>query len=95
MTTAFCQASPSLSDPSRVAKLRETCSLAEAFDAISAQRATAIAVRSGESEITYTELERQASSIAHALRRRGAGRGSLVAIYLPRGMEMIPAVNTG
>jgi len=67
-------------------------SLAEAFAAVSGTRGESIAVRCADHEISYAALARQALSVAQALRERGAGRGSLVAIHLHRGIDMVAAM---
>ncbi|HEY2616408.1 MAG TPA: amino acid adenylation domain-containing protein [Acetobacteraceae bacterium] len=50
------------------------------------------AVRHGTSRLSYAELEARANRIAHALRKRGVGRGSLVGLSLTRGTDMVAAV---
>ncbi len=51
-----------------------------------------IAVRSGESTLSYAELEARANRIAHLLRVHGGQRGALVGIALDRGIDMLAAV---
>ncbi len=50
------------------------------------------AVRHGATRLSYAELEARANRIAHALRERGVGRGSLVGLSLTRGTDMVAAV---
>ncbi len=72
--------------------ISEFSSLTAAFAAVCAQRKDSIAVRAGEEALTYAALNLQANSIARALRRCDVARGSLVAIYLPRGLDMVAAM---
>jgi amino acid adenylation domain-containing protein len=51
-----------------------------------------IAIRLGEQQVSYAELEARANQLAHALRRRGIGRGTLVGICLERSVDMVAAV---
>ncbi len=55
------------------------------------QPAAVAAVFQGE-RLSYGELNRRANQLAHHLQFAGAGRGALVAVYLPRSLEMIVAV---
>ena len=52
----------------------------------------AIAVTSGDVSLTYRELDGRASRVAGALRARGAGRGTLVGLALPRSASLIVAL---
>ncbi|MEU6999199.1 amino acid adenylation domain-containing protein [Nonomuraea sp. NPDC046570] len=47
----------------------------------------AVAVISGPDSLTYAQLSARATALAADLRARGAGRGSLVAVRLPRGAD--------
>jgi len=49
----------------------------------------AVAVMSGEEQITYAELNRKANQVAHYLMRNGCGPESRVGIYLNRCVEMM------
>jgi amino acid adenylation domain-containing protein len=49
----------------------------------------AVAVVSGDQQLTFRELDRRANRLAHHLRARGAGPGGLVAICVERSLEMI------
>ncbi|MDT8913183.1 non-ribosomal peptide synthetase [Amycolatopsis sp. PS_44_ISF1] len=51
----------------------------------------AVAVRTTGEELTYGELDRRAGAVAARLRAAGAGPGTLVAIRLPRGAELVIA----
>ena len=48
-----------------------------------------IAVTTEHSTLTYAELNRQANQVARALASRGVGQGSLVAIFMERGTDLI------
>ena len=50
------------------------------------------AVRQGDSSVTYQALDDSANRLAHALRRRGVGRGSLVGLCVNRSPDMVGAV---
>jgi natural product biosynthesis luciferase-like monooxygenase protein/amino acid adenylation domain-containing protein len=49
----------------------------------------AIAVSFESEQITYSELDRRASQLAHYLRRRGVGPGTLVGLFIERSIEMV------
>ncbi|MER5354803.1 amino acid adenylation domain-containing protein [Kitasatospora sp. NPDC002551] len=51
-----------------------------------------VAVVAGTVRTTYAELDRRAAAVARELRRRGAGRGSLVGVCLDRDEWLIPAL---
>jgi amino acid adenylation domain-containing protein len=50
------------------------------------------AVRHADRTLSYAALEARANRVAHALRDRGIGRGSLVGICMGRGTDMLAAV---
>ncbi|WP_280356299.1 non-ribosomal peptide synthetase, partial [Nocardia otitidiscaviarum] len=52
----------------------------------------AVAVVSGDREYTYAELGTRARHLAALLAERGAGPETIVAVALPRGMELITAL---
>lgn len=45
--------------------------------------ASRVAIRHGDTEVTYTALWRRACAFAHGLQRRGIGKGDTVALHLP------------
>lgn len=49
----------------------------------------ATAVRAGDRELGYGELDREADRVAHRLRAAGAGPETVVAVLLPRSPELI------
>ncbi|MFF7990861.1 amino acid adenylation domain-containing protein [Kitasatospora xanthocidica] len=49
----------------------------------------AVAVRAVDGVLTYGELEVRANRVAHALRGRGVGPGDLVAVCLPRSLDLV------
>lgn len=51
----------------------------------------AVAVISKDSQITYGELDRKSSILANSLIKRGVKKGSVVAILLPRGIDVVIA----
>ena len=50
------------------------------------------AVRHGEFQLSYAELEARANRIAHLLRAQGVHRGTLVGLALDRGVDMLAAL---
>ncbi|WP_369215335.1 amino acid adenylation domain-containing protein [Streptomyces flavofungini] len=55
----------------------------------SARRPQAPAVRSGDTVLTYGELDRAADRLAHRLARLGAGPGTLVGVFLNRSADLL------
>jgi amino acid adenylation domain-containing protein len=51
-----------------------------------------IALACGQARVTYRELNARANRIARALQAEGIGRGQVVAICLPRGVDMVASV---
>jgi amino acid adenylation domain-containing protein len=47
------------------------------------------ALRCGANSLTYAELHGRANQLARALAKRGVGRGDLVALHLPRGVDLL------
>ncbi|MDJ1640423.1 non-ribosomal peptide synthetase [Streptomyces pakalii] len=66
--------------------------LTEGFAAQVRRTPQAPALRSGDTVVTYAELADRADRLASALRSRGAGRGSLIAVALPRGEALLVAL---
>jgi amino acid adenylation domain-containing protein len=62
------------------------------FARIAAERPGAVAVVCGATAQTYGELDARANRLAHHLRARGAGRGTLVALYLEPSVDAIVAI---
>ncbi len=52
----------------------------------------AVALRYNGSALTYRELNARANQLAHHLKEIGIGRGNLVALSLPRSIEMVVAM---
>jgi len=52
----------------------------------------AVAVSSGDTSLTYRELESRANRFAHVLRARGAGPGALVGVCMGRSLDLVPAL---
>ncbi|WP_405465984.1 amino acid adenylation domain-containing protein [Streptomyces anulatus] len=66
--------------------------LAEGFRAQARRTPHAVALRRGDAHLTYAELADRAGRLAAALRARGAGRGSLIAVALPRSEALLVAL---
>jgi amino acid adenylation domain-containing protein len=64
----------------------------ELFEAQATRTPARIALRSGATVVSYGELDRRATRIAHALRSRGVGRGKRVGLCVERGADMVAAV---
>ena len=64
----------------------------EQFERRAAERSEAVAIRSGEDEVTYGELNRRANKLARHLQRLGVGPEDLVALYLDRSPAMVIAI---
>jgi amino acid adenylation domain-containing protein len=69
-----------------------TQSLAELFEAQAARTPDAEAAACGGRRLSYGELNERANRIAHHLRGRGCGPGSLVAVCLERGTDWLACV---
>ncbi|PYU93234.1 MAG: non-ribosomal peptide synthetase, partial [Acidobacteria bacterium] len=62
------------------------------FETQADARPEAVAVVFGGEETTYASLESHANRLARHLRRRGVGRGSVVAMLLPRSVDAYAAL---
>ncbi|MGK8557862.1 non-ribosomal peptide synthase/polyketide synthase [Nocardia gipuzkoensis] len=63
--------------------------LTELFAAMAAAQPDAVAVTDGQSRLTYAELDRRADAVAARLAGHGVGPDALVAVALPRSIELI------
>src|SRR6266576_6926749 len=66
--------------------------LHQMFEAQADARPEAVAIVFGREETTYAELESRANRLARHLRGRGVGRGSIVAMLLPRSVDAYAAL---
>jgi amino acid adenylation domain-containing protein len=57
-----------------------------------AARPDAVALRFGDDEVTYAELDRRAAELARRLRADGTRHGDIVAICLDRGIDVVVAM---
>uniref|UniRef100_UPI00278BC1B5 non-ribosomal peptide synthetase n=1 Tax=Nocardia sp. CC227C TaxID=3044562 RepID=UPI00278BC1B5 len=62
------------------------------FDAAVAAHPKRVAVRFGDDELTYSDLDRRANVLARRLIAEGAGPESLVAVILPRSLDLVVAL---
>ncbi|HEX4481396.1 MAG TPA: amino acid adenylation domain-containing protein [Rudaea sp.] len=65
--------------------------LTSMFAAQAIQTPDRIAVASGDDVLTYKELLHRSNVVAQSLRDRGVGRGDLVGVAVPRGVDMLVA----
>ncbi|MEU6378918.1 amino acid adenylation domain-containing protein [Streptomyces sp. NPDC046909] len=63
-----------------------------AFEAQAARTPDAVAVIAEHETLTYAELNRRANQLAHWLIRQGAGPDELVAVRVPRSVDLLVAV---
>ena len=66
-------------------------SIAALLQAQALESASKVALRSGDTTLTYAEIDAGANRLAHALRARGVGRGALVGLCLERSPDMLVA----
>ncbi|MCU0549332.1 MAG: amino acid adenylation domain-containing protein [Leptolyngbya sp. Prado105] len=75
-----------------IAPYAEQLCIHQLFEAQVAKTPDAIATVFHQTSLTYAELNQQANQIAHYLRSTGVKAGQFVAVFLDRGLEMIPAL---
>ncbi|WP_181795597.1 AMP-binding protein, partial [Streptomyces sp. WELS2] len=61
----------------------------ERFAAVAAARGEATAVEHDGHRISYAELDADSDRLAHRLRSRGVGRGSVVLVHLERSIDLV------
>ncbi|WP_460745720.1 non-ribosomal peptide synthase/polyketide synthase, partial [Nocardia goodfellowii] len=66
--------------------------LPDLVDAMVAAHGDRVAARFGDDALTYAELDRRANRLARALIAQGAGPGRLVAVLLPRSLDLVVAL---
>ncbi|MCB9079503.1 MAG: amino acid adenylation domain-containing protein [Anaerolineaceae bacterium] len=59
------------------------------FETQAAQTPQAVAVISGNAQLTYQELNERANQLAHYLKKQGVGPDTLVALYVERSIEAV------
>ncbi|WP_280367066.1 non-ribosomal peptide synthetase [Nocardia wallacei] len=62
------------------------------FEAQAAHTPSALAVVHGDDEVTYGELDRRADGLARILTSRGVGPDTVVAVALPRSVDLLTAM---
>jgi non-ribosomal peptide synthetase component F len=63
--------------------------LSEIFAASVREHATSVCMASGGLRLTYADVDARALSIARGLRRKGAGPGKVVGLWMARGTELL------
>ncbi|MFD5895328.1 amino acid adenylation domain-containing protein [Streptomyces sp. NPDC060366] len=66
--------------------------LPQLFERAASRFPDAAAVQDGDTVLRYRELDARANRLARALVRRGAGPGQLVAVQLPRSVDLVTAL---
>lgn len=66
-----------------------TLAIHQVFERQAARTPTAVAIRQGDTVITYRELDERGNELACALRARGIGPDAVVAILLERSIELV------
>src|SRR5690606_27665539 len=66
--------------------------LAALFEAQVRRTPQAIALACGDAHLSYAQLNERANRVAHALRERGIGASSLVALCVARGQALLVAL---
>ncbi|MEV3966476.1 amino acid adenylation domain-containing protein, partial [Nocardia sp. NPDC050193] len=70
----------------------ETATLAGLFEAAAGEHPHRVAVKYGGDQLAYVELERRANVLARRLISQGAGPEALVAVLLPRSLDLVVAL---
>ncbi|MFL5656682.1 MAG: amino acid adenylation domain-containing protein, partial [Ktedonobacteraceae bacterium] len=73
------------------ADLQEQC-VHELFEQQAQRQPDAIAIVQGEAQLSYSELNRRATQLAHRLQREGVGPESLVGVCLERSLDLVVAI---
>ncbi|NLR57678.1 amino acid adenylation domain-containing protein [Chitinophaga polysaccharea] len=71
---------------------QEDATIIDLFNIQVGKHPAKIAIRDGDTRLTYAELDTKANRVAHALRRQGIGPESVVALALEHHSEMIVAI---
>jgi amino acid adenylation domain-containing protein len=66
--------------------------LHEIFAEQAARSPEAVALISGDRQLTFAELDQRTNQVAHYLQRRGVGPEVIVAVCMPRSIEMVIAL---
>ncbi|MFI5502170.1 amino acid adenylation domain-containing protein [Nocardia asteroides] len=73
-------------------ELLAEATLLSLFDAQLARTPDAVALIDGETSLTYAEFDARARALAAALRARGAGPETLIAVAVRRGVDLVTAI---
>ncbi|GGR90297.1 pyoverdine biosynthesis protein PvdJ [Streptomyces aureoverticillatus] len=74
------------------AALGAPATVPELFAGVVAGRPDATAVSSSAGDLTYGELDRRANQVAHLIAGHGVGAGDVVALHLPRSLDLVVAM---
>ncbi|MFE7838954.1 amino acid adenylation domain-containing protein [Streptomyces sp. NPDC057474] len=83
---------PAATDPAATEPPAATATLHRLFAARAAATPGAVAVSHDGDHLTYAELDARANRLAHHLIEAGAGPGQLVALTLPRSLDLVVAL---
>jgi amino acid adenylation domain-containing protein len=66
--------------------------ISELFEERAASSPQATALQSGSERLSYAQLDTRANRLARVLRERGAGQEKVIAVLLPRGIDLVVAL---
>jgi amino acid adenylation domain-containing protein/non-ribosomal peptide synthase protein (TIGR01720 family) len=91
-TLSLLDTAPALASAGVTAAVEEPVSLATAFADVVRRFPDRIAISDGDACVTYAELERRATALAHRLTAHGVGPDQRVGICLDRSIDLVAAM---